>query len=281
MKYALMILLVFAIISVAGYYPSRFGWGEDFTYSACHTVLYLNADSLSPILVRIPPGEYLHTLKFSGRTFQAYSSLWGWYEATCSVGGIEYSGFIQDRDLAYTYISLSDEGTDSLFVFRILGFNQKDNTFDGRASVIVDGEIIASLDHQPCWCSYSDARAFNYHILTWFEDSSGFTGVRNLISLKSYFPACGYPGRTDLLFWTDDGRLICSPRPPEESGEAYIFHNSVSVILPSDSTGIDEHIIFRIHGEAYDEETGLWEDFRNEIESYLWTGEGFEEKFLD
>lgn len=276
MKYTPMILLVLATVSVADDYSYRFS--EGFTYSACHTALYLNPDSLSPVVVRIPPGEYLEILEFSGRTFLAYSSWWGWYKATCSVGDIEYSGFIQDRDLAYTYIPLSDEGTDSLFVFRILGYNQKDNAFDGRASVIVDGEIIASLDHQPRWWSYQGERKFDYELNTWFEDASGFTGVRNLISLDSYYPCCGYPGRTDLMFWTDDGRLICGPLPPDESDEAYVFHNSVSVILPSDSTGIDEHIIFRIHGEAYDEETDLWEDFRNEIESYLWTGEEFVEQ---
>jgi hypothetical protein len=273
MRMTVSITLALAMLCLSDYYPSRFE--EGYTFTAAATILYGKPDHSSSVLIEIPAGELLEILEFTGETFTADSCDWGWYEAAYRLGELEYTGFILDRDLAFSHLSLGSGEVDTLFVYRLTGFDPEDCAFNGEASVVADGEILDSIDYRPCWTAWG--RIFDYDLYSWLPDPSGFSDVRDLIGLAFYVDACGYECRDDLLAWTSDGRLIPGPQSSSIS-EAGLFHHWAEVILPSDSGGVAEQVTYHSFGEVYDEETDSWELIVDEITVYVWTGDGFEEK---
>lgn len=272
MKFAIMSILIITAALAADYFPVRFEDG--YTFSACRTSLYEAPDQSSVVLIVIPAGELLEIPGFTGETFTADSCEWGWYEALYRLGNAEFTGYVQDRDLAFSHVSLGTGGVDTLFVYRITGFDPELMIFSGEASVVADGEILDRLDYRPCWTPWG--RIFDYDISSGLADPSGFSDVRDLIRLSFNLYACGYENRDDLLAWTDDGRLIPGPKASWIS-EAGLFHYRTDVILPSDSGGVPEQVIHHSLGEEYFEETDTWVTYEEEVTVYLWTGDRFTE----
>ncbi len=273
MRFTIISILILAAASIADYFPVRFEDG--YTFTAVATGLYEAPDHSSAVLIDVPCGEFLEIPGFSGETFTADSCEWGWYEAVYRLGNDEYAGYVQDRDLAFSHVSLGTGEMDTIFVYRLTGFSPDSMIFRGVASVVADGEILDSIDYRPCWTPWG--RIFDYDIYSGLVDPSGFTRISDLIVLSFCLEACGFENRDDLVVWTEGGRLIPGPKASWIS-EAGLFHYRTDVILPSDSGGVAEQVIHHSLGEEYYEETDTWEQVLDEITVYTWTGDGFEEQ---
>jgi hypothetical protein len=262
------LLLLLAAAVPADYYPARFE--EGYTFTAAATGLYGEPDTAGVELVEIPPGELLEIEGFTGVTLVADSCAWGWYEAGYRLGDLELDGYVLDRDLAFASVLL---GPDTVFVYRLTGFDTDAGFFTGEASVVRDGEVLDALDYPPCWTPWG--RTFDYDVLAFLEDPSGFDGVRALVCLSFGMHACGYENRDDLLAWTRDGRLVAGPRA-SSIAEGGLFHCWTETVLPSDSGGVRNLVILHSFMDEYVEETDEYvvTDERTEVVS--WTGGSFE-----
>lgn len=266
----LAVLLAVAAVASAGYYPSRFE--EGYTFSATETFLYTAPDLESAVIIPVPPGEFLEITEFTEVTLESDSCQWGWYGATYRLENTEYSGFVLDKDLAFAHISL---GVDTMFVFRLTGFDTVDNAYDGEVSIIAHGEVIFQEDYRPQWTPYS--RMFDYDVFVTAGSSDGFTGAEDLLFLYFGLDVSGVESREDLLIWTDDGRLVHGPVVMILDDSDTIKYWT-EVILPTTPGGVQEQVMHHFLGEQYNPDTGQWELVEDKTVVFLWTGEDFVEE---
>lgn len=285
MKTAFALLLIAMLTASADEYPypDRFAGGDQSTVTACSTTMYEAADETSAVLTDLPPGEMLKIHGFEGTTLITADGTWGWFEASATLDGTEYRGFVQDRDLALSWISLgeSETATDTILTARLYAFDRKNHLFAGRASLIIDNAIVSSLEFNPSWINYSgrEDKVFSFMITSSLLNPEGFTGVNRLVSLFSGEYACGILLQRDLIFVTDNNMIARGPQIQEIS-EAGLFSNTTEVILPSDSNGVADQLSLHIKGDQYIEESDSWEYFANRIETYLWTGEAISDEII-
>ncbi|MBK8564463.1 MAG: hypothetical protein IPN76_14295 [Saprospiraceae bacterium] len=73
-------------------------------------------------------------------------------------------------------------------------------------------------------------------------DYSPFMGVKALLMVNYYYPACGYPSGDNLLFWKEDGTLakVLETSSVSDGG---VFYSSETYVLPTDKGGIGDHIL--------------------------------------
>ncbi len=270
MIHSVLILLVVAALAGAGYYPSRFE--EGYTFSARETFIYTAPHRESEVITLIPPGEFLEITEFTEITLESDSCQWGWYGATYRLENTEYNGFVLDRDLAFAHISL---GVDTLFVFRLTGFDTVDNAYDGEVSIIAGGEVIFQEDYRPQWTPFG--RMFDYDVFVTAGSTDGLTGAEDLLFLYFGLDVSGVESREDLLIWTDDQKLVHGPRVIILDDSDTIKYWT-EVILPTTPGGVQEQVMHHFLGEEYNSVTGLWESVEDRIVVFLWTGEDFVEE---
>jgi hypothetical protein len=262
------LLLLLSAVALADYYPARFE--EGYTFTAVATGLYREPDTASALMAEVPPGELLEIEGFSGVTMVADSCAWGWYEAGYRLGVTEIHGYVLDRDLAFASVLLAP---DTVFVYRLTGFDTEAGFFTGEAAVVSDGRVLASVDYPPCWTPWG--RTFDYDVLAFLEDPSGLDGVSALVCLSFGMHACGYENRDDLLAWTRDGRLVAGPQA-SWIAEGGLFHVWTEIVLPSDSGGVRNRVIHRSFRDEYVEETDEYVVTDEWTEIFSWTGDSFE-----
>ena len=270
MTQSLSVLLILTFIALADYYPSRFD--EGYSYSATETILFSLPTDTSETVVVIPAGELVEIIEFTGETFEADSCSWGWYRAGYRVQNTEYDGFIRDKDLAFAHLSL---GPDTLFVFSLSGFNTIDNAFEGKISIISDGQILSTEEYRPNWTPYG--RMFDYDVTASLANPQNLTAVNRLIVFYSGLDVSGVECRKDLFLWTDDGRLVEGPQAislfeDEDSRQTTVF------ILPSTPGGEMNRISLRESKETFDAATQTWILIEELTSDFLWTGSCLEER---
>ena len=270
MKPIPIILLILAAAAGAEYYPSRFEEGH--TFSAKETILYTVPSDTSAVITLIPPGEFLEITEFAEETFTADSCQWGWYGAEYRQNNTVYTGFVQDRDLAFTHTLL---GADTLFVFRLSGFNTADNAYEGEISVITDGEVIFTQAHRPQWTPWG--RMFDYDVESRTASSEGFTGAKDLIFLYFGLEGSGLECREDMILWTEEHQLISGPSITILD-DSDVIRYWTEVILPTTPGGHNEQVEHHFLGEEFNLETGQWESVEDRTLVFRWTGHGFEEE---
>ena len=267
---SILILMAVAALASAEYYPSRFE--EGYTFSAKETLLYTAPDRESAVITAVPPGEFLEITDFTEITLESDSCQWGWYGATYRLENTEYSGFVLDRDLAFAHVSL---GVDTLFVFRLTGFDTVDNAYDGEISIIAGGEVIFQEDYRPKWTPWS--RMFDYDVFVTIDNPDGLTGAKDLLFLYFGLDVSGVECREDLLVWTDHSKLVHGPRVMILDDSDTIRYWT-EIILPTTPGGVHEQVMHHFLGEEYNLDTGQWESVEDRTVVYLWTGEGFQEE---
>ncbi|GEM_PF-2583538 len=268
MKYIPAVLLFLAVsISTAEYYPARFEDGV--TYSAVETSLYSAPADTSEIITVIPPGELLEIPGFTGEILAADSCSWGWYEARYRINNEVLSGFVTDRDLAFASLPL---GIDTLFVFRLTGFDVEDNAFDGEVSVIAGGKRICTQNYRPQWTPYH--RIYDYEVVATPADSRGFNEVSRLFLLHFGMDYPGVECREDILVWTTDHKLLTGPQTIIP-GSSDTVRYTTEVILPATPGGHHGQIQIYLIREHRADSTQEWEVAEDSTILYRWNGEQF------
>lgn len=260
-------LILAAVVLTAGYYPARFEAG--FTYTAREAVIYAAPSDSSEAVVSVPPGELLEIVGFSGETFSADSCDRGWYQAGYRHNNTVYTGFVQDTNLAFTSLSL---GPDTLFVFRLSGFNVADNAFEGEVSVIANGVPVSTQSYRPHWTPYG--RMFDYDVTARAASPEGFSNAAAVIILYFGLDAPEVDCREDMLVWTTDGRLVAGPKLlilADSDTERY----SPETILPTTPGGRNNMVTHNFYTEKYNSDTDTWEPCEDSTAIYTWTGEVF------
>lgn len=266
---SILILLTVAALAGAEYYPSRFE--EGYTFSAKETFLYTAPDLESAIVTLVPPGEFIEITEFTEVTLESDSCQWGWYSAAYRLENTEYSGFVLDRDLAFAHISL---GVDTMFVFRLTGFDTVHNAYDGEVSIIAGGEVIFQEDYRPQWTPWG--RMFDYDVFLTAGSADGFTGAKDLLFLYFGLEVSGVESREDLLIWTDNQKLAHGPQVMILD-DSDVIRYWTEVILPTTPGGIQEQVMLHFFTEEYNPDIGSWESVEDRTVVYLWTGEDFQE----
>lgn len=266
MKPAVAVLLLVSSVLMAAHSPGRFEDG--YTFTAIQTSILAGPYHPEELIVTLPPGHRVEIEGVSEVVFTANSFQWGWYWVSCVLGGISYSGYVFEGELALAHLS---PGADTLIVYRTLGPSLEDNTVNGEVSVISNGETRSTLNVQPRWLQ--NQTSFNVNVC--FLDPSGLTGVRHLISLYSGKWITPGSEREYLIVWTDQGQLVSGPQTMgmAPGGPTRYY---TKIILPSDTGGEDDVVVLNILGEVYNTDTDTWDLIINEPQSYLWTGVEFE-----
>lgn len=267
---AFTLLLIVAAVARAEYYPSRFEDGYSFT--AKETTLYSVHDDSSQTVAVIPPGSFIQITGFTEETFFADSCRWGWYEASYRLENTEYTGYVQDRDLAFSHLSL---GVDTLFVFSLTRYNTLEKAFEGEIAIIVSGEILLREEYRPSWTAYR--RLFDYDVTCTAANSSGLTGVRNLITFYSGINISGVECAEDLIVWTDDNQLIKGPRAFSMFIDE-VSRRTTDIILPSTPGGEENRVTLHMISEAYSLEEKSWIPGEEQTTHFLWDGSKFEKE---
>lgn len=100
-----------------------------------------------------------------------------------------------------------------------------------------------------------------------------FRGVKALLSVNYYFPACGYPSGDNLLFWQENNQLtkVLETTSISEGG---VFYESENYILPTDKGGLGDHIIVvKDHSEFEESGNDLVRNKQSyQVTIYKWTG---------
>lgn len=104
-------------------------------------------------------------------------------------------------------------------------------------------------------------------------DYSPFQGVKALLFVNYYYPACGYPSGDNLLFWKENGELakVLETSSVSDGG---VFYSSEQYVLPNDKGGIGNHIMV-VKDEAEFEEKGddlVVSKQTYQVTLYKWTG---------
>jgi len=266
MKYIPAVLL-FLTVSTAEYYPARFEDGV--TYSAAETLLYTAPADTSEVITVIPPGELLEIPGFTGEIFAADSCSWGWYEAQYRINNEVFSGFVTDRNLAFASLPL---GIDTLFVFRLTGFDVEDNAFNGEVSVIAGGERIYTKSCRPHWTPYN--RIYDYEVAAAPADSRGFDEVSRMFILCFGMDYPGVECREDIFVWTTGHKLVAGPQTIIP-GSSDTVRYTTEAVLPTTPGGHDGQIQLHLIREQRTDNTHNWEVAEDSITLYRWTGEQF------
>jgi Bacterial SH3 domain len=80
------------------------------------------------------------------------------------------------------------------------------------------------------------------HYLTMeMKGSQGLRNVQDIVEVTPYFPACGYPSATNVLFVQD--KKITRLLETTSTSDVGVFYASENAIYPYDKGGINNHIV--------------------------------------
>ena len=251
-------------------------WYGDFVEN--ETVVFVDgaelnilADPGSEILANLPAGAAITILGAGEGEFETSGFSSYWYEVSCSIEGVEVTGYIPGAYLAMSDMPL---GGDTLFMFSVTGFDPDLDEYIGEAKVIAGGEILDSFIFEPIGSGCDHGfYPYNTELITF--DPTGLSGVRDLMRLSFIYAPCGYEN-PDLLFaWTGE-KLVLGPEGMNEAEDGVYIYSS-EFILPTDEEGADDTVTLLGTLQIWDEAVEDYSDSEIDMVTYTWTGSDFRE----
>lgn len=260
-----LIILICISAALADYDYGEFS-GTCFAFA--ETEIHASPDSCSPVIALLQPGQSFEILNGTGIECVENGQSFECYQLAYKQGEDIKSGYASSAAFACTSIRF-DDGL--LFAAAVTGYDSEINRFSGSASVIDSSGILSFTEVDPPVDIWGAGGKFSYTVRSRIDETSGFTGVQEIVILEFIYEACGYENREIPLFWTGTD-LVAGPAALSVF-EAMVFHQTTEILYsPELNTLILRKVI-----EQWDEEneeyieTGVFE------ETWLWSENEFRE----
>jgi D-Tyr-tRNAtyr deacylase len=224
----------------------------------------------SKVLAKLPIGTPVTVLSVSSDSLLLRGVKLPWVEVRAQISGsASINGYIWGGFLALASIQTPDEeytpNRGVLYLTGVAAYEEEQHQLTIQVRVAQGGKELSKAE----FTTHGDLSYYpSFNV-----DFVPFSGVKALISVNYYYPACGYPSGNNLLFWRENNQLdkVLETTSISEGG---IFYDSEEYILPTEKGGIGDHIlVVKDHSEF--EEKG--DDFVRskqtyQIVVYKWTG---------
>lgn len=275
-----IITLCFALSSLtAQYIPDPWmrdeGTLEGFVVDSQYFTMVTDANlrekpgTQSKVLTKLPIGTSLAMLEVSGETYSQRGVTLPWVKVRASLASGSKEGYLWGGFLALAHLQTPDEeympNRGVLYLTGVTACDLTKNQITVQVRIAKDGKELSKTE-------FTTNGDLSYYP-SFGVDYSPFAGVKALLMVNYYYPACGYPSGDNLLFWKEDGTLtkVLETSSVSDGG---VYYDSESYILPTDKGGIGDHILVV-------KDTSEFEEKGNElvrskqtysINLYKWTG---------
>lgn len=224
-----------------------------------------NPGTQSKVLTKLPIGTPVTVVSVAEEMFEQRGVKLPWVKVkTASSTGYIWGGF-----LALASIQTPDEeympNRGILYLTGVAAYDEPKHQLTIQVRAAKDGKELAKTEFKTQGdLSYYPSFSFQH---------PAFKGVKAMLSVNYYYPACGYPSGDNLLFWLDNNQMMRMVETTSIS-EGGVFYASENYILPHDKGGLGDHIIIvKDHSEFEESGEDLVRSKQNyQITLYKWTG---------
>jgi len=203
-----------------------------------------NPGTQSRVLTKLPIGTAVTIEAVSSESLKQRGLELPWVKVrTATNVGYIWGGFlalasIQTPDEQYT----PNQGV--LYLTGVVAYDMAKHLITVQVRASKDGKELSKTE----FTTQGDPSYYPDFELTY----APFKGVKALLSVSYYYPACGYPSGNNLLFWLENNTLtkVLETKSISEGG---VFYESEDYILPSDKGGLGDHIIVVKDHSEFDE----------------------------
>ncbi len=204
----------------------------------------------SKVLTKLPIGTSVKVLAVAEEQYTQRGVELPWVKVSANLLDGKREGYLWGGFLALAHIQTPDEeympNQGVLYLTGVAAYDTTKHQLTVQVRAAKDGKEIAKTE-------FTTSGDLSYYP-SFAVDYSPFTGVKALLMLNYYYPACGYPSGDNLLFWKEDGTLVKVLETSSVS-DGGVFYSSESYILPTDKGGIGDHILV-VKDESEFEEKG-------------------------
>ncbi len=224
----------------------------------------------SKVLAKLPIGTPVTILSVSSDSFLLRGVKLPWVEVrTQTTGSASIKGYIWGGFLALASIQTPDEeytpNRGVLYLTGVAAYEEAQHQLTIQVRVAQGGKELSKTE----FTTHGDLSYYP----SFKVDFVPFSGVKALIAVNYYYPACGYPSGNNLLFWRENNQLdkVLETTSISEGG---IFYDSEEYILPTDKGGIGDHILVVKDQSEFEERGDIYVRSKQtfQIAVHKWTG---------
>lgn len=208
----------------------------------------------SKVVTKLPIGTPVTVMAVAEETYSQRGVDLPWVKVkTKGAGAASQTGYIWGAFLALAHIQTPDDeympNRGVLYLTGVSAYDTTKHELTVQVRAAKDGKELAKTE-------FTTAGDLSYYP-SFGVDYSPFDGVKALLYVNYYYPACGYASGDNLVFWKEDGTLtkVLETSSVSDGG---VFYSSESYILPNDKGGIGDHVLvvndvseFEEKGEGY------------------------------
>ncbi len=223
----------------------------------------------SKVLTKLPIGTKLTMLEVAEQTYSQRGVTLPWVKVKAHLSAGATEGYLWGGFLALAHIQTPDEeympNRGVLYLTGPSAYDSTKHQLTVQVRAAKDGKELAKAE-------FNTTGDLSYYP-SFGVDYSPFQGVKALLYVNYYYPACGYPSGDNLLFWKENGELtkVLETSSVSDGG---VFYSSEQYVLPTDKGGIGNHVMV-VKDEAEFEEKGndlVVSKQTYQVTLYKWTG---------
>jgi hypothetical protein len=224
----------------------------------------------SKVLAKLAIGTPVKMVAIADANYTQRGVTLPWVKVEVSLTGAKpMQGYLWGGFLALAHIQTPDEeympNRGVLYLTGPSAYDSTKHQLTVQVRAAKDGKELAKTEFTTSGdLSYYPSFAVGY---------SPFAGVKALLMVNYYYPACGYPSGDNLLFWKEDG-ILTRVLETSSVSDGGVFYSSETYVLPTDKGGIGDHILV-VKDQSEFEEKGNDMVRSKQVYSvtlYKWTG---------
>lgn len=224
----------------------------------------------SKVLAKLRIGTPVKMLTVTEQLYTQRGVTLPWVKVEAALSGSKpMQGFLWGGFLALAHIHTPDEeyvpNRGVLYLTGVSAYDSTKHEISVQVRAAKEGKEIAKTE-------FTTMGDLSYYP-SFGVDYSPFEGVKALLFVNYYYPACGYASGDNLLFWKENDELM---RVLETSSvsDGGVFYSSEQYVLPTDKGGIGNHVVV-VKDEAEFEEKGndmVMSKQTYQVTVYKWNG---------
>lgn len=223
----------------------------------------------SKVLTKLPIGTKLTMLEIAEQTYSQRGVTLPWVKVKAHLSAGATVGYLWGGFLALAHIQTPDEeympNRGVLYLTGPSAYDSIKHQLTVQVRAAKGGVELAKTE-------FTTNGDLGYYP-SFGVDYSPFQGVKALLYVNYYYPACGYPSGDNLLFWKENGELakVLETSSVSDGG---VFYSSEQYVLPTDKGGIGNHVMV-VKDEAEFEDKGndlVVSKQTYQVTLYKWTG---------
>ncbi|MCC6726408.1 MAG: SH3 domain-containing protein [Saprospiraceae bacterium] len=194
----------------------------------------------SKVMAKLPIGSAVKILEVANENYTSKGVTLPWVKVRIEkkAEGSPMEGYIWGGFLALAHIQTPNEeyvpNPGVLYLTGVSAYDSTKHEITVQVRAAKDGKEVAKTE-------FTTSGDLSYYP-SFAVDYSPFMGVKALLMVNYYYPACGYPSGDNLLFWKQDDTMqrVLELSSVSDGG---VFYSSEDYILPTDKGGIGDHIL--------------------------------------